>query len=57
MTYSLRMIEYMMWLRRMYELAMYERDQWHAAYEASERECAALRAEVERLKNRGWFSR
>ena len=51
------MIEYMMWLRRMYELAMYERDRWHDAYEASERECEALRAEVERLKNRSWFSR
>ena len=36
-----------MWLRRMYELACYERDRWHDAYEASERECAALRAEVE----------
>lgn len=51
------MIEYMMWLRRMYELAMYERDRWHDAYEASVLECEALRAEVERLKNRSWFSR
>ena len=51
------MIEYMIWLRRMYELACYERDRWHDAYEASERECAAVRAEGERLKNRGWLSR
>ncbi len=51
------MLEYLSWLRRMYELACVERDQWHAAYEASERECVVLRAEVERLQSRGWFSR